>query len=655
MPFDLTCFVQAMVTLPGHAALLSRACEAAAEVSGKPAFAAHVLPGRPWEHATLAASGPHDPPLPAAVRSALFAVHRRVSLAAEMLVVQRDAETESIFRALATQGCTALVVIPLRNRGGRLSGSLTTAADGDVDTLRTIASLTGPAMEAAWLHTLARRDQERLQLFSETTEESLWDWDIALDEVWWGGNLEQLFGGRVRVSRRPDWRHARIHPEDVDRVISSLETALAASDSSWSAQYRLRAASDDFVHVREHVYFLREVDGRPYRAIGTVRDVSALEQSLRSEMQARATAERASVVKDEFLAMLGHELRNPLAPMVTAITLLERQVGDPEQSLAILRRQTQHLVRLVDDLLDVSRISSGKIDLEKQRTSAATLVQRALEMVQPLMAQRRHEVAVDIAPDLELDVDPARMTQVLSNLLANAAKYTEPGARVHVTAQAQDDVAVIRIRDNGIGLAPAFLPTIFQMFTQGPQALDRAQGGLGLGLSIVANIVKLHGGRVEALSDGLGRGTEIVVRLPRAADIARQPGDASAKPPSRVPPQDVLVVDDNEDAAAMLEALLSASGHVVRIAHHPDEAQRLFDERHPEIALIDIGLPSIDGYELVRRLRLSADAAKTTFVALTGYGLASDKARALDAGFAAHVAKPVSLETLEKLIERWRR
>ncbi len=656
MPFDLTDFVHAVVAQPGHQELLSQASQAASVASQQPAFAVHLAPGHTWEQASIADTRAESPANAAAVRSALFAIHRRLSRDASSAVFERTPEVDAIFHALVAEGTDGLIAVPLRTRRGRLTGAIVAGHDGRLGsdepqgTLETIASLIGPALESAWQHSLARRDQERLQLFSETTDESLWDWNVALGEVWWGGNLEQLFGDRARVSKRPDWRRARVDPRDVERVVASFDRALGSNDSSWTTEYRIRGVAGDEIHVREHVYFLREVDGTAYRAIGTVRDTSALKLHLAREMQARAEAERASAVKDEFLAMLGHELRNPLAPIVSVLTMLERRSNGPDRPLEILRRQTQNLVRLVDDLLDVSRISSGKIDLAKARTSVESLVQRALEVVEPVMAQRRHHVSLEIDSSLEIDVDPARMTQALTNLLANAAKYTEPGGHIRVAVANEAGQVAIRIRDDGIGVTPEFLPTIFQMFRQGPQAIDRALGGLGLGLSIVANIVKLHGGVVEAHSEGAGKGTEIVVRLPPAVAGSGAQEERMLGESARSRPLDLLVVDDNEGAASMLSELLSALGHGVRVAHHPDDALRLFSERRPDVALLDIGLPSIDGYELARRMRAMDGGDLSRYVAVTGYGSASDRTKAMGAGFFEHVVKPVSFSRLERLI-----
>jgi signal transduction histidine kinase/CheY-like chemotaxis protein len=668
--FDLTRFVQELMALRRPQDLLEHARRAASELMHQPAFAAHLQPGRSWEQATVAWAGADGASSPIPVRSALHALHRRLAMAGDVVHLARGDDTASIFRALFSEAHDRLSVVPLRNRAGRLTGALvvghvvqgeqaaqvgqlaTDAATGPLETLQTIATLAGSALETAWHHAAALRDQERMQLLSETTEESLWDWHVALDDLWWGGNVERLFGGVTRGAMRSDWRRTRVHPDDAERVARAFDAALRGDASAWNAEYRLRDVNDQAVYVREHVYFLREADGRAHRAIGTVRDITALKLLLLRETAARADAERASGVKDEFLAMLGHELRNPLAPIVSVLTLLERRAGAPDRQLEILRRQTQHLIRLVDDLLDVSRISSGKVELSRSRMDIGPLVHRALEMVHPLIEQRRHRVVLDLEDGLAVDVDAARMTQVLSNLLANAAKYTEPGGLVTVTARAEDKDVVVAIRDNGIGMSAEVLPTIFDLFTQGRQALDRAQGGLGLGLSIVRNIVKLHGGTVEACSEGVGTGTTVEVRMPHSLTLLEERPGAEPRTLRSVPSSELLVIDDNEDAANLLGQLLADQGHAVRIAHHPDEALRLFEERVPQVAFIDIGLPVMDGYELARRLRSQGGGEGSRLVALTGYGLASDRARALAAGFDEHVVKPVSPERLEQLIAR---
>jgi signal transduction histidine kinase/ActR/RegA family two-component response regulator len=374
---------------------------------------------------------------------------------------------------------------------------------------------------------------------------------------------------------------------------------------------------------------------------------------LERERHARAEAEKASRAKDEFLAMLGHELRNPLAPILTALQIMRLRGADHvERELTVMERQTQHLVRLVDDLLDVSRITRGKIELRRERVELAEIVAKAIEIASPLIEQRRHVLELHVPPrGLAVDGDPARLAQVVSNLLTNAAKYTEGGGHIAVTASRVGAELQLTVRDDGIGIEPAMLPRVFDMFAQEQQALDRSQGGLGLGLAIVRSLVSLHGGTVEVHSAGRGRGTAFTIRLPAAVPIAGGIEVEEAPAASRAPDgHRILVVDDNEDAADLLAQYLGFLGHVTRIAHDGPAALRVADEFGPEVALLDIGLPVMDGYELARRLRAQPGGDGLRLVAVTGYGQDSDKRRAREASFDAHLVKPISAERLAVVI-----
>jgi signal transduction histidine kinase/ActR/RegA family two-component response regulator len=384
---------------------------------------------------------------------------------------------------------------------------------------------------------------------------------------------------------------------------------------------------------------------------------SLLEQRallLERERKERERAESASRAKDEFLAMLGHELRNPLSPIVTALHLL-RMRGEKaqERELTILDRQVAHLSRLVDDLLDVSRIAQGKIEIKREVVHLADIVSRSVEMTSQLFEQRQHHLAIDVPRELCVRGDATRLAQVLANLLTNAAKYTEPKGEIGLLAQRDADDIVIRVRDNGIGILHGLLPRVFDLFVQCRQASDRPAGGLGLGLAIVRNLVLLHGGSVEAHSEGHGRGSEFVVRLP--AITSDVPSDTAPRisAPRDLPQQKqprVLVVDDNEDSAEMLAEILMATGYSARVAHDAPDALRLANEFLPQLAVLDIGLPVIDGYELARRLRRCAPLSRIRLIALTGYGQAEDVRRARDAGFDKHFVKPVDIVQLQAAV-----
>jgi signal transduction histidine kinase len=372
--------------------------------------------------------------------------------------------------------------------------------------------------------------------------------------------------------------------------------------------------------------------------------------------EAARRAEEASRMKDEFLAILGHELRNPLAPITTALSLMEmRGMTGFERERAVIARQVQHLTRLVDDLLDVSRITRGKVELSRQRVELAEVVEQAIETTSPLLEQRQQRLSVQVPRDgLPIDADPVRMQQVVSNLLANAAKYTDVGGCIALSAAAEGGEVALRVEDSGMGIEPEMLPRIFDLFVQEHQAMDRARGGLGLGLSIVQSLVKLHGGSVSATSEGRGRGSEFTVRLPlapREADAgAISQAAASPRPASRADARRVLVVDDNEDAAELLAEQLALTGNVTRTANDGPSALRILAEFPADVAVLDIGLPVMDGYELARRIRETRGAAMR-LVAVTGYGQESDRSRSREAGFDAHLVKPVDMEELMRAVE----
>lgn len=385
------------------------------------------------------------------------------------------------------------------------------------------------------------------------------------------------------------------------------------------------------------------------------RAVVAIEHArlYRENERARAEAERANRSKDEFLAMLGHELRNPLAPILTAVALMRMRSG-PSKEIAVVERQVKHVVRLVDDLLDVSRITRGKIELKLERLDLAEVTTRAVEMAMPLIEQRAHHLDVDVPSGLTVRGDAVRLAQVVANLLNNAAKYMEKGGRIGVRAARSGGAIEVRVRDQGIGIAPEMLPRVFEMFTQESQAIDRAQGGLGLGLAIVKSLVALHGGEVSVQSEGVGSGSEFCVRLPAlegevTAPTSLPPGALGGRTSS---PVRVMVVDDNDDAADLLAEVLTTMGHEVSKAHDGPGALVLAAERRPQLALLDIGLPVMDGYELGRRLRAIEGLGGIKLVAVTGYGQDSDRRRSEEAGFDAHLVKPIDLEALSALVSR---
>jgi PAS domain S-box-containing protein len=394
-------------------------------------------------------------------------------------------------------------------------------------------------------------------------------------------------------------------------------------------------------------------DGKLVRAWGTQLDITEqkrLEEELRRRAEELIGADRR---KDQFLAMLAHELRNPLAPIRNAVELM-RQVEtlDPsfQPSREMVERQVKHLARLVDDLLDVSRITQGSIRLRKEVLDLGTIVQRAVEGTRPIIESRAHTLSVQLPTEpVRLEADPTRLEQVISNLLNNAAKYTMPGGHVWVTASREGEEAVVRVRDSGIGVPPDVLERVFEPFVQSDGSLARTDGGLGVGLTLVRSLVEMHGGRVEAASPGLGQGSEFVLRFPAPlgseAALPAEPAPAMIARGLRV-----LVVEDNIDAAESLATLLRLWNHDVNVVHDGCMALEAAREQQPEVVLLDIGLPGLDGYQVARRLRDEIGLDHALLVAMTGYGQPEDRRRSQEAGIQYHFVKPVEPLVLRNLL-----
>jgi len=393
--------------------------------------------------------------------------------------------------------------------------------------------------------------------------------------------------------------------------------------------------------------------------------VSGLEEAnhaLHGEIQERARIEQqlkeADRLKDEFLAMLAHELRNPLAPIHNAVRIMRlRPMGDSQLEWArdVIDRQAVHLTRLVDDLLDVSRITRGKINIDARPFELSAAIARAVETVQPMMMQQKHDLQIDLPPTPLLILgDMTRVTQVIGNVLANAVKYTDDGGRIGVSAKLEGDMVEIRVSDNGIGIPASMLPTVFDLFSQAGALDGRSRGGLGIGLALVKRLVEMHGGNVEIRSGGTGQGTEFLIRLPAAVPAAATP--AAPGPPvtaaSTDPKRRILIVDDNEDALMSLANLLGLDGHEVCTAANGFLALDKAPEFRPEVAVLDIGMPGIDGYELARRIRAQSWGGSMVLVALTGWGQEADRRRSREAGFDSHWVKPLDVDNFARYLER---
>ncbi|HET8691449.1 MAG TPA: ATP-binding protein, partial [Steroidobacteraceae bacterium] len=375
-----------------------------------------------------------------------------------------------------------------------------------------------------------------------------------------------------------------------------------------------------------------------------------LEHALRGREDALKEADRR---KNEFLAMLAHELRNPLAPIRYAVGALRMPGTSAEQraqAYGVLERQVGHMSRLLDDLLDISRITRGVLELKKEPMSLARVVETSIEAAKPFIDTKRHQLRITL-PDhaVWLVADPVRLAQVFSNLLINAAKYTSPGGHIELTATNGSDGLTVCVRDDGIGMAPEMLPKLFTLFSQGPAARDDAAAGLGVGLAMVRGLVELHGGTVEARSAGPGRGSEFIVRLPVESVPAAEETEARS-PPAPTTTLRILVVDDNRDAADSCATLFELAGHRTAVAYNGTQALELGGSFVPHVVLLDIGLPDLNGFEVARRIRTTGWGAGIPLVAVTGWGQEEDRRRAIEAGFDRHLTKPVAAETIQELV-----
>jgi PAS domain S-box-containing protein len=393
------------------------------------------------------------------------------------------------------------------------------------------------------------------------------------------------------------------------------------------------------------------VDGRPVATRGIFRDITARK---RMEEELKEVSRR----KDEFLATLAHELRNPLAPVRNALQIMRLASHDPAtvgEARDMMERQVHNLIRLIDDLMDVSRISRGKIELKKERLSLATILQSAIEISRIQIEAARHELTVTLPSEpVWVQADQTRLAQVVANLLNNAAKYTEPGGRIWLNALREGENAVIRVRDNGVGVPAEMLPHIFDIYVQVSSSLDRSQGGLGLGLTLVRRLVEMHGGSIEAYSAGPGQGSEFVVRLPLAAENPAPPHPEQNLQKDLLGPGSpglrVLIVDDNRDSAESLGMLMKLAGHRVCIALDGPAALESARTFQPTIMLLDIEMPDMNGYEVARRIREQPNAEHVLLVAMTGYASDADRRRCQEAGFDHHLVKPIDYDALQRLL-----
>ncbi|MGI9246075.1 MAG: PAS domain-containing protein [Steroidobacteraceae bacterium] len=494
----------------------------------------------------------------------------------------------------------------------------------------------------------SRSNEERLRLALHAAKAGAWEWDLREGAVRWSAEMFELYGfTRSPGTLRFEDFELGVDPRDRATVREAIDAAMRDESSVFATDFRVRQPHGQLRWLRALGNVERSPAGTPLRMYGLNLDVTA-------QKQMEEALQQADRQKDQFLAMLSHELRNPLAPIRTVAKILSSPHVDGEQiawSRQVIQRQVHHLALLLDDLLDVARITQGKLVLKPEVVPAQAIIEPAIEAVQPMLEEKQHRLSVQAPPPgTRLRVDALRIAQVLSNLLTNAARYTPAGGRIELRVEPLGDALVIEVSDNGVGIPPQALPHIFAMFSQVDSGGAPAGGGLGIGLALAKGLVDLHGGSIEAHSGGPGTGSTFRVVLPGALGDAAAPRAEGAAAVPTAATRRVLVVDDNQDAADALGMLLRLAGHDVRVAHGGIDGLQAAAAFRPEICIVDIGMPDMDGYAVARALRSEPWAQALRLVAPTGWGQATDKARAITAGFDTHLTKPVDPDHVEALI-----
>jgi PAS domain S-box-containing protein len=526
------------------------------------------------------------------------------------------------------------VATALRSADGRLTGFLLAHRD---------------VTERNRAEKALRASEERLRLALEATSEVVWDWDLRADRIDQGPRWAQMLGypPETTPARMTDMRRF-IHPDDLEVMEREIATAVAGATDTVAFEHRLRGASGEWRWMLARARVVeRNARGEGVRIVGTCSDISA--QKLAEEQLHDLDRRRES-----FLAVLSHELRNPLAAARNGLFVLDHAPpGGPQAQAAraIVDRQLGQLTQLVEDLLDVSRITNGKIQLQKVRLDLVELARRSAEEIRYAFVARGLELRLEAPREpLWVDCDATRIVQVLGNLLQNAAKFTLRGHVLLAVEVESPGTALVRVRDTGVGIASELSARLFGAFQQADSTLDRSQGGLGLGLALVKGLVELHGGTVEVHSEGLGTGSEFVVRLPLQEAPARAPPEVADPWLRGTRSLQVVAVEDDEDAAMALAELLAVCGHRVEVAHSGPEALQVIRRVRPEVVLCDIELPGMGGYDVARAVRADPDIRQTALVALTGYAAPADVQRAYEAGFDRHLAKPIPPAELGRVL-----
>jgi PAS domain S-box-containing protein len=494
---------------------------------------------------------------------------------------------------------------------------------------------------------LALRDSERrLRLALSSAGAGVWEIDTSSAATFWSPEFRDVCGFDASIQPTRELWGSRLHPDDRERMLRDFSARLKPGDIEFGRDFRIVHPTRGVRWIHSSGNIERDATGRAIRMQGISIDITRLKQI---EDELREADQR----KNEFLATLAHELRNPLAPIRNGLEILRLAPSGEvaERARTMMDRQLQQMVRLIDDLLEVSRITRGKIQLDRKPIDVAAALQSAVEMSNPLIATAQHVLTIEPAPGpLIVEGDLTRLAQVFGNLLNNAAKYMNPGGRIRLSTTLVGDHARIAVIDDGIGIAPDMLLRIFEMFTQADHSSHYAQGGLGIGLCIAKRLIEMHGGSLTAHSAGLGKGSEFVVLLPLHGTPAAAEQEKHARTRATQRPLRVLVADDNADAAASLSMILDLHGHDVRTAYDGREALQIVETFQPDVALLDIGMPHVDGYDVCRRLRERPNGTDMVIVALTGWGQADDKERSEQAGFDRHLVKPADVRVLEQVM-----
>jgi PAS domain S-box-containing protein len=518
--------------------------------------------------------------------------------------------------------------------------------DDDARLLEQVAERTLFAIESARAAQALRENRDVLALAMAVGRMGAFTRDLVNDRTWWSPELARLMGFGSGDAPTRDLVYATLHKDDAAAVIKDIESGIKER-RDFSTTFR-------FHHKATGELRWLEVDGRAtYNADGTPHTVFGLGIDVTERMRAVAALQEADRRKDEFLATLAHELRNPLAPISSGLHILKsaRERDQAAIALDIMERQVAQMVRLVDDLLDVARITTGKVEIRCEPLDLLEPIKDAIETSEPTFSARGQRFAVH-RPQRPIYVngDRTRLAQVFANLLNNSAKYSEPGEEISLTFEQDGSDAVIRVRDHGIGIHPEMLPRVFEMFRQADRTGGRSRGGLGIGLSLVKRIVELHGGTVTATSEGLGRGSEFIVRMPALEANVAAADRAAGVANGNLPRRRILVVDDNADAAESLAALLTISGHETRMAHDGRTAFEEARQFQPDVIFLDIGMPMLDGHETAKLIREQPWGKEIVLVALTGWGQSEDRRRSKDAGFDHHLVKPANPDVVAKLL-----